>query len=381
MTKKERSEFDVLVIGGGPAGSACAIRLANAGARVALIDSSDFSRFRIGETIEPEAGTLLLQLGLDANNQSWSAPCSGVTAAWGTPNPMHRPSLLNPLGRGWRVERREFDRALFAQAQISGATTLTSCHVASAERKSDMWLFTLATQHGPISGRAAWMVAATGRSARTPLAPSRSRLWLDRLVGIALLERTKAQESTYSSTTALVEAAPCGWWYSAIIPHNGRLAVFFTDADLLAGKNNLGKFLRGQLSYCPLIGAECAYIHDWTVRRDWCGFDARSSIRRIVISNGWVALGDAAIALDPLCGRGITEALRSGTEVGEWLLRSSRVDQNGLPAWAERAATRFNDFIVQRRATYARETRWANSRFWQRRQSESAATVFQSKHD
>ena len=73
-------DLDVLVIGGGPAGSACAIRLARGGARVAIVEASEFSRFRIGETIAPSVRPLLAQFGVEAGDDcDWSAPSTGVT--------------------------------------------------------------------------------------------------------------------------------------------------------------------------------------------------------------------------------------------------------------------------------------------------------------
>src|SRR5687768_12379884 len=97
-----RLDLDVVIIGGGPAGSACAIQLARAGVRTAIIEASDFSRFRIGETIEASAGALLRGLGIELDQHpGWAARCSGVSAAWGRPSAAHRPVILNPHGHGW----------------------------------------------------------------------------------------------------------------------------------------------------------------------------------------------------------------------------------------------------------------------------------------
>src|SRR5258708_4180180 len=362
-------DLDVLIVGGGPAGSACAIRLACGGARVALIEASDFSRFRIGESIEPSAGTLLRQLGTGADHQSWSVPCSSVVAAWGSPSPVQQLSLFNPYGHSWRVDRLALDRALFTRAQAVGAIGLTNCRLASAERQDATWSFSLVGREALLPGRAAWIIAATGRSAAAPLAPSRSRLWLDRLIGIAMIEEAPALDRSGPPLNALVEAAPSGWWYSAALPRGGRVAVFFTDTDLFGSKHRLGDFLREQLRKSPLTRAECGFIDEQIARRQWFGFDARSSIRRVVVSDGRAALGDAAIAFEPLCVLGVTEGLASGIELADWLLQSCRVQANGLPAVVAHAAFRFNDYCIQRRLTYAKETRWAGSRFLRQPQS------------
>ncbi len=250
-------DLDVLVIGGGPAGSACAIRLARGGARVAIAEASEFSRFRIGETIAPSVRPVLAQLGIEGGDDATGRRHRpALPRRGGSRNRRRRPSMLNPHGRGWRVDRKSFDRMLFEQARKAGAIAFTRCRLVAGERRANVWTFVLRSPTGLVHGRAQWVVAATGRSASAPLAPSRSRLWLDRLFGIALIgdagERTKVR----APAPATVEAAPAGWWYSVAIPDGRLLTVFFTDADLLPkGKRALGAFLHDQLAYSPLTRA------------------------------------------------------------------------------------------------------------------------------
>ena len=100
--------------------------------------------------------------------------------------------------------------------------------------------FTLDTPAGPVHGRTRWIIAATGRSASAPFAPCRKRLWLDRLVGIALIAGAGERPHSNIPAAVFVEAAPCGWWYAATIPNGGKVVVFFTDGDLLPrGKDKL----------------------------------------------------------------------------------------------------------------------------------------------
>jgi flavin-dependent dehydrogenase len=362
--------LDALVVGGGPAGSACAIRLARGGARVGLLEATDFSRFRIGETIGPAIRPLLSELGIaDSDESPWSAPCSGLAAAWGQAEPLQQPSLFNPYGRGICIDRRGFDRMLFERARDAGAVAFTRCRLATTVEKSSHWTFSLRTPQTTVHGRTTWLVAATGRTVNAPLAPSQSRRWLDRLVAIAAVRIDGEELSRACSRAALVEATPNGWWYSTTLPDGRALWVFFTDMDLLpSGKRAVDRFLAEQIDAAGLTRARYELASTGSRHSSWKGFDARSSIRRIVLARRWVAIGDAAMAFDPLRGRGVIDALQSGIEVADWLLWHPHGRDDGeVPGWATTAADRFNDYYRDLSAIYGRETRWSGSIFWQRR--------------
>src|SRR5207245_7321225 len=55
---------DVLIIGGGPGGSAMAMFLAQEGIKPVILEQEEFPRYHIGESMTGEAGQLLRRLGL-----------------------------------------------------------------------------------------------------------------------------------------------------------------------------------------------------------------------------------------------------------------------------------------------------------------------------
>jgi 2-polyprenyl-6-methoxyphenol hydroxylase-like FAD-dependent oxidoreductase len=271
------------------------------------------------------------------------------------------------------VDRKTFDRTLFEHAGNAGAAAYMSSHVVSAERRAGSWMFNLHTRTRDLTGRAKWIIAATGRCANTPFAPSRSRVWVDGLVAIAFRDASQGCRYDNASSGGIVEATPHGWWYSVRIPDGSGIAIFFTDADLLPkGKHDRTAFLSSELAQAPLTTAECEFVTSQIAQHRWTGFDARSSIRHVVISDGWTSVGDAIMAFDPLCGRGISEAINSGIEVADWLLLhvdATKVQSEALPTWIQRAASCFNNYRNERLSTYSNEIRWPTFTFWRRRRA------------
>src|SRR4051794_37377141 len=57
-------DFDALVIGAGPAGSAAASFLRKSGLSVSIVEKETFPRFRIGESLLPNGNNLLKEIGV-----------------------------------------------------------------------------------------------------------------------------------------------------------------------------------------------------------------------------------------------------------------------------------------------------------------------------
>ena len=86
--------FDVVVAGGGPAGSAMALDLSRRGLRVALIEQSAYENFRVGETLPPEIRRLLTELGVwERFMASDRVESHGIRSAWETPVARHHDFL------------------------------------------------------------------------------------------------------------------------------------------------------------------------------------------------------------------------------------------------------------------------------------------------
>lgn len=359
-------QLDFVVVGAGPAGSAAAARLAQRGAAVALVEASHFGQPRIGEALGLAAQRALGDLGFDSS-VGVGVPGHRPLACWGSPQLTGRPAILAPHGLSWVVDRQAFDRALFRHAGLQGSLLLSGARVFSPTRVKGVWQFDIVCKHRRIAATARTAIEATGRSGHSAFPVDRCRRFVDRLVALSL---TIPAHST-PAPAPVVRAFADGWTYCATLPSNQRVCMVFSDADILSTRRD------------HLLAVLHDLIGDWScefARLRPKVFDARSSFRRVASQDGWFAVGDALMAVDPLSGRGIGDALGTAIAAAEWATEGPGVEPHS-PPWLEEAAESFNTFIARRSVLYGIEQRWPNSRFWLRRHQqapmakESALTV------
>src|SRR5216683_456158 len=123
------TEADVLIIGGGPAGSAAAITCARAGLKVIVMEAASFPRDHPGETLHPAVGLLCERLGLgeDMARADFPRPdghyidCDGHTRFEPYGSDIQGPWL------GYHAWRADFDAILLDGACKAGAKIWQRC--------------------------------------------------------------------------------------------------------------------------------------------------------------------------------------------------------------------------------------------------------------
>ena len=164
-------QFDVVVIGGGPAGSATACRLARAGRRVVLFERDRFPRFHIGESLLASVNDALDEIGARDLVRA-----QGFPAKWGATFGTADGAIERfadfaaspevPAPQTWQVPRAQFDELLLRHAAACGADVREGHRVLDADFEADGVTVTVQRRVGPRG-------ADAGRRRRRRLGPVR----------------------------------------------------------------------------------------------------------------------------------------------------------------------------------------------------------------
>jgi flavin-dependent dehydrogenase len=132
---------DVLVIGGGPAGSTVATLLARRGHQVTVLEKDRHPRFHIGESLLPANLPLLDQLGVAEQvraigMQKWGAE---FVSPWDGRNSEFRfaEAWDKSMPYAYQVRRSQFDEILIRNAAHAGAQVIEGCRVRSVEFQAE----------------------------------------------------------------------------------------------------------------------------------------------------------------------------------------------------------------------------------------------------
>lgn len=356
--------FDVVVVGGGPAGAATAIALAQRGLTAAIVERSAAPFTRVGETLPPVVRVPLEALRVwESFAGDGHDPAVGNRSYWGSGQPGEMHFIATPYGAGWHIDRCRFETMLLAAAEARGVSLFRGRRVEAVSGGRDGW-----TVRIPETLRARFLVDASGRASALARLGGVRRVSIDQLVAATMfLSSRGAQEpADPHGMFTVIEATPDGWWYSAPLPGRRLVVACMTDADLAtrAALRDVPGWRARARSTRATIDRIASYALDGAPRLS----SANTSRLSSVIGPSWLAVGDAAVSLDPLSSQGIVTALECAIDAAGAIAHHLAGDPSALPNYATGITNLYRKYLVERAQYYGVERRWRTSLFWQRRQ-------------
>ncbi len=314
------SETEVVVIGGGPAGSTVSTLLAQHGRKVQLFERERFPRFHIGESLIPETYWVLKRLKmLDKMKGShfvkkYSVQFVSATGKVSTPfyfwdNKPHECSQT------WQVARGEFDLMMLRNAAEQAVEVHEGTRVLDVLFEGSRAVGVRIQQENGESRevRAQVVVDASGQTA---MLQNRFKLrqWDPVLNKGAIWSYWKGayRDTGRDEGATLVIQTPNkqGWfWYIPL--HNDTISVgVVAPFDyLFKGRGSHEQTYEEEVKACPAVQkrvAKATRCAGYFATKDY------SYRSRQAAGDGWVLIGDAFGFLDPLYSSGVLLALKSG---------------------------------------------------------------------
>ncbi|WP_198129234.1 NAD(P)/FAD-dependent oxidoreductase [Azospirillum argentinense] len=327
---------DVVVVGGGPAGAAAAIRCAGHGLRCALIDRSEAreSREPPGETLHPGLEPLFAFLGVAkaVMGAAFRERPEGIAVSWPGTAPRFQQYGEDTRGvwRGFHVRRTVLHDILLNRATALGVPVLRPCR-ALAPILHGGRVGGVRTSLGDIAARLVFDAGGRGH-------------WLGRALGVRPPKISPPLLSWYGwvkrsdddGRPPSLTADATGWTWTAPVAE-GVLAWVRLDLDF---RHRTPDWWPNDLIDGEPIGRSRAADVTWRTMEQHAG-------------PGWYVIGDAGAVFDPASSHGVLRAIMSGLAAAH---HASRIIQHSadetteatlfdrwMRSWIERDTHRIED--------------------------------------
>ena len=375
---KNDCRVNVAIIGGGTAGAAAALALAKGGLSAQLIERSSGSVWKVGESLPPAAKPLLCDLGVWEQFVKGPHLISyGNRSAWGARNLETRDFIYGVDGHGWHLDRQQFDSLLASAAAAQGVRRRCRTRVTGWRRKpAKGWSLELTSKDESSLLDADFVIDASGRAGWFARQQGVRRERHDLLVGIVGLFNP-IEAGPDQDTLTMVESVRDGWWHASLLPDRRLAVMLVTDSDIArrqqaASRNRWLSLLRETEHIDARVRAS-GYLPPDSLRT----FNANSSRLSTAAGASWLAVGDAAIAYDPLSSQGIIMAMATAIAAAQAIQdslggnKNERNDKERLAAYADWLMRSYEGYLVSRQSYYALERRWPDAPFWNRRHAQA----------
>lgn len=340
--KTEYTDYDCIVIGGGPSGSTTAALVADAGFRTLLLERDVEPRRKVGESLMPETYWVFERLGvLDAMKHGPFVQKVGVqfVSSSGRESSPFLFTQHDPreCGRTWHVERAKFDQVLLDNAAKKGAEIHRGARVLEVifdgDRATGVKLAPTdgeaASETGPSNEviRAKVIVDASGQAgmlgARFKLRQPNPKFRKAAIWGHFRGSRRDVIDGGVM-TVCFRTLSNRSWFWHIPLSNDVVSIGVVADADhfFRPGAGTPDELFAAEVADCPamaqrLEGTEKVAGLDVVKEYSYATSDSSG--------DGWVLVGDSWGFIDPIYSSGVWFALKSGQLAADAIIEGLRI--------------------------------------------------------
>ncbi|HET9568010.1 MAG TPA: NAD(P)/FAD-dependent oxidoreductase [Vicinamibacterales bacterium] len=310
---------DVVVIGGGPAGSTVSTLLAKAGVSVELFERETFPRFHIGESLIPETYWVLKDLDMlpkmQASHFVKKYSVQFVNSEGRESAPFYFwDNKPHECSQTWQVVRSEFDQMMLENAREHGVNVHEGVRVHDVIFEGDRAVgVRIKDGEGFREVRAKVVVDASGQNGLL-MNRLNLRVWdpiLNKGAIWTYWENAYRDSGKDEGATLVIQNGNRQGWFWYIPQHDNIVSIgIVAPFDyIFKGRTNYAQTYEEEVEMCPGVKqrvADAKKVTGYFATKDYSYRSTRVS------GDGWVLVGDAFGFLDPLYSSGVLLALKSG---------------------------------------------------------------------
>ncbi|HEY1793657.1 MAG TPA: NAD(P)/FAD-dependent oxidoreductase [Opitutaceae bacterium] len=339
----DRTDVDLLVVGGGPGGSCAAAFARKKGLSVLLAERDRFPRFHIGESLLPIGNAILRDCG------AWpKVEAAGFVRKLGaefilgegpqTKEIVFAEGYVPNLGSTFQVERRRFDSILLDHASSLGAEVRIGTTVRSLAEGEDSVVATLSGERGDEEVSARWVIDSGGRE-NLFAHPLKSRFeeapFPKRAAVYSHFEGVRRADGPSGGNIVIARVGDGWFWVIPVSPTKTSVGLVTSVTNLrgrAAPEEAFAATVAGSPRLREVMSGACA-VEPFRTTADY------SYVRRQFASPRVVLGGDAAVFYDPIFSSGVYLSTRSSKLAVEMIWRAHEAGRPLRPA-ERRAYTR-----------------------------------------
>ena len=315
--------YDVAIIGGGPAGSTAATLLSKAGRRVIVLEREKFPRFHIGESLLPFSMQTFTRLGLQEKLRAHFVEKFGgeIAEAGGEKAAKFyfKDGFASRTDRSYQVTRSKFDKMMLDHAGESGAEICEETSVDDVAFDDDGVTLFLRRDTLPSEKiRARYLIDASGRNSviGNKFKLKKNYQHLQKLSLFAHYEGVEREAGIDGTLTRMVRTLDSWFWVIPLENNRTSIGIVLEAAAFKKSGLSAEEFFERAIAEQPLMRNRIGEGRRVSQVYTAADFSYRSGK---LTGDRWLLAGDAAGFIDPVFSSGVFLAVLAGEQAADVL--------------------------------------------------------------